>query len=248
MSRRFLRADGDYLEITSALVSTPPFTMACWFTLDDLTLSTDLMAIATDASNNQQHALIADGAVAGDFVVAFTQTTSSVKAKTTTGITQGQWHHACGVWAAATDRRAFIDGGSKGTNTTNRSPSGMNRTQIGQSENNTNRHSGLIAEAAIWNVALTDGEVATLAAGISPLRVRPSALVGYWPLFGTSSPENDYSGKNNDMTLVATPTQDRHAPVGPMFGFDMGWHGGFAGAAPPVVTIPYTMAQSGCGL
>lgn len=38
------------------------------------------------------------------------------------------------------------------------------------------------SQAAVWNVALTDEEMASLAAGCSPLRVRPSALVFYAPL------------------------------------------------------------------
>lgn len=42
--------------------------------------------------------------------------------------------------------------------------------------------SGLIAEAAIWNAALTDAEVAVLAAGYSPLLVRSQSLVFYIPL------------------------------------------------------------------
>lgn len=41
---------------------------------------------------------------------------------------------------------------------------------------------GLISEAAIWNVALTDDEVASLAKGFKPTRVRPQSLVFYAPL------------------------------------------------------------------
>jgi hypothetical protein len=39
-----------------------------------------------------------------------------------------------------------------------------------------------IAESAIWNVALTAAEIATLAAGYSPLFVRPQSLVFYAPI------------------------------------------------------------------
>ena len=41
---------------------------------------------------------------------------------------------------------------------------------------------GSLAEAAIWNAALSDAEVAALATGVSPLLVRPGSLVFYAPL------------------------------------------------------------------
>ncbi len=45
---------------------------------------------------------------------------------------------------------------------------------------------GLIAEFAIWNVALTDADVASLTAGASAFLVRPSGLRFYTPLIGGS--------------------------------------------------------------
>lgn len=50
---------------------------------------------------------------------------------------------------------------------------------------------GDIAEAAIWNVALSDAEIAMLAKGLSPLRVRPASLVSYVPMNGAASPVID---------------------------------------------------------
>jgi hypothetical protein len=55
-------------------------------------------------------------------------------------------------------------------------------------------HLGLIAHPAIWNVALTDEEVAALGAGASPLTIRPWALVFYAPYLGRDSSEIDIVG------------------------------------------------------
>lgn len=41
---------------------------------------------------------------------------------------------------------------------------------------------GSIAEPAIWNVALTDAEIASLAAGFTPDQIRPQSLQFYAPL------------------------------------------------------------------
>ncbi len=63
---------------------------------------------------------------------------------------------------------------------------------------------------AIWNVALTDSEIATLAEGVSPLRVRRDALVYYCPI-GGQSPEIDIIGGVN-MTVTGT-TVDEEPPI-----------------------------------
>ena len=58
-----------------------------------------------------------------------------------------------------------------------------------------------VAECALWNVALTAAEIDALAAGFSPLFIRPGSLVGYWPLGGAYSDYIDPIGSN---TLSAT--------------------------------------------
>lgn len=50
-------------------------------------------------------------------------------------------------------------------------------------------------------------------------------------LFGTGSPEPDWSGNANNGTVTGA-IQGDHAPAGPMFGFDYGWQGAFTAAAP----------------
>jgi hypothetical protein len=43
-------------------------------------------------------------------------------------------------------------------------------------------HGGQLAEVGVWNVALTAAEVASLAKGMTCDKVRPNALVAYFPL------------------------------------------------------------------
>ena len=102
---------------------------------------------------------------------------------------------------------------------------------------------GRIAEAAIWNVALTDSEVQALASGVSPLRVRPESLQAYWPLFAVTGNAIDYSGKGNDLTDNGTVGVADHAPVGPMFAFPSGWQGAFTTAV-AAITVPEIMAAA----
>jgi len=65
---------------------------------------------------------------------------------------------------------------------------------------------GRLAELRIYNVALSPSEIVTLYNGGGPPgNPQPSALVGYWKLPGTASPEPDSSGNGNNAVLSANP-------------------------------------------
>jgi hypothetical protein len=129
----------------------------------------------------------------------------------TNAISTGSWHHIAMTFDSADGfLRGYLDGVADGTTS---AASGNNlgttwggvSTAIGNDLASAGRNfSGTIADAAQWNnVALTPSEIAALASGIRPYRIRRSALVGYWPLEGTASPEPDVIGGNNG-TLTGT--------------------------------------------
>jgi hypothetical protein len=72
---------------------------------------------------------------------------------------------------------------------------------------------GRIGEAAIWNVALNQAECEALAAGFSPLFIRPASLVNYWDMVLNADPLVDRMG-NDNLTATNTPTQaGNHPPI-----------------------------------
>lgn len=42
----------------------------------------------------------------------------------------------------------------------------------------------------MWSIALPAADIAALAAGLSPLKVHPEALIAYWPLMGSFPARN----------------------------------------------------------
>ena len=216
MARLFDDASTEYMEKDAAPVTAYPLTMACWFYSDDAAADQGLMSIIDkDAPDQWLAALHARGGIAGDPVRASVRAGTQVNVVTTTGYSVNTWHHACGVFASTTSRDVFIDGDSKGSNTTSSSPSGVDRISVGRQGDSTpgNYMSGRIAEAAVWNVALNDFEIALLATpGITPNRIRPDNLRGYWPVWGLHSPEIDLSGQGNSLTVNGATRAD-HAPV-----------------------------------
>jgi hypothetical protein len=134
----------------------------------------------------------------------------------TGNLTANQWNHfICTYNSSDTWMRGYINGAADGSFQLNVAPadSTMNIV-IGNRVSNDSPFNGRIGELFWYNTLLNADERAALAAKASPRRIRPSALVGYWPLWGASSPEPDLAGTRAP-TVTGTVAQGDHAPVGP---------------------------------
>jgi hypothetical protein len=63
---------------------------------------------------------------------------------------------------------------------------------------------GQLANASIWNSALSDDEVVALAAGVSPFKIQPHKLVFFAPYVGVGSVVQDWKGNNLTITGATT--------------------------------------------
>lgn len=194
MARLFDDVQTEYLEIDQVIVAGQPVACACFFNNDDISgVGTLITIIDKDVDDNWR---VLDIVSAQQEVRAHENaggTNDDARSSTTYSV--DTWHHACGIFVSATDRRVFLDGGSKGTNATNISPANLDRVSIGRlgRATPTNYMSGHIAEAAIWDLSGWPGAndveradafekiVPSLAAGYSPL-FYPLGLKAYWPL------------------------------------------------------------------
>jgi len=220
MARNFASASSQYGETTGTPVTAYPVTMACWFYPVADSVDYTAMSATFAAGTSQELVMRLQGAAAGNPVLALRNNGASVAS--TTGYSAGAWFHGCVMWSASNTAAAYINGGSKGTGSTSATVSAncSGACRVGRRGTTaTGYMNGRIAEAGIWNVELNDNEVAYLAAGVSPLRVRPESLVAYWPLKGLSSPEPDWRSATGatryDLTLINTPTAVNHPPVQP---------------------------------
>jgi len=172
-------------------VATPiaalPLTMACWFKVDTDGEGHTLICLG-NAANSEIFRLGASMDVAGDPVVfrASTSGGSQSNINTSSGATLDTWHHACAVASNSTNRAVYLDGANKTTIATGtRTISAATLLAIGaqyQAGSFGADSNGKVAHVAIWDVALSDGEVASLAAGDNPLTIQPDHLIAYWPL------------------------------------------------------------------
>lgn len=91
-----------------------------------------------------------------------------------------------------------------------------------------------LADAAIWNAVLTDGEVSALANGARPGMIEYNNLAIWLPLEGLTSPEPDLSGNVMNGTLTGTA----FAPGPPLMTMIPRWGPQYFASAPVTPWIP----------
>jgi len=130
--------------------------------------------------------------------------------------TVGNWSNFVGVAASASSKKIYLDYSTTATNATLSDPGTQpTETTIGTFDwgGKTAFVNGRVAEVAMWDVALTDGEAEALAQGVCPLFIRPANLIAYWPLGGIYG-ENDKDRVGGyHMTAYNTPTWDDHPRI-----------------------------------
>lgn len=219
MSRRGW-STANFFRYGGAVVTAVPLTIACW-AKTSITGSTQRMPgifRSNVAAGGSCFSLAVD---ASNKIDANAQNDSAGQshALTSTTISANTWFHACAVFASATSRSAYLNGAGKGTATGNITPGSLDRTSIGVIDQTSAIQpfapsgTGDIAEAAIWNIALSDADVVSLALGIPPFLVHPEALVAYWPLIGTYSPEINLKSNVAVETMQGTLTASAHPRV-----------------------------------
>lgn len=137
---------------------------------------------------------------------------------TTTQTTTDIWYHVVGIWTT-TSRNIYVDGAAGTANTASHSTisDSVEDIRIAAQGDSATRLDGRAEHATIWDVALSAAEIAALAGGLHPLRVRPANIKFYVPLY-TTSYINDLSGAGYAGTFVGSGSlaNANGAPVAPL--------------------------------
>lgn len=194
-----------YLRTTTVPVTSKPVTLAAWYKTTSNALMQTPVCIS-NAANNEFILAQLRGAVAGDYV-AVQEYATAWKWSPTIGYTINTWQHVAVVFYSATDRRVFLNGANKVTNTETQDVDfdlfdqvlvGTHKTVGGTP------FAGKLAEIAIWSTDLTDAEILELAEGTLSDSIQATDLGAYWKL---KSDAKDSVG-SNDLTLHNAPTWD----------------------------------------
>jgi hypothetical protein len=184
MAYNFTAASSQYLSVDSAPATTAPLTIAAWFFPTANAAGTICSIGVTSGTNRQQIFYDPEVLARRRFAANSVDNSGQSEASVDNTITLNAWQHGAGVFTSATERRAYYNGSAGTVNTVSRIPSGLDTITIGGRWNTTlgSLQTGRTAEVGIWNAALTAAEIASLAKGMTPDKIRPQSLVFYAPL------------------------------------------------------------------
>jgi hypothetical protein len=200
VARQFVAASSQKLEGVGAQGAGSTMTISAWVYPDSVA---DMTVGGPYQGSGASFRLIqfrADGSIQ---VRAYDGSTAGQASTPASSYVAGAWYHVVGVWAGDSSRSIYLNGGAPVTNTTTISPITLDQFAIGSNGSAGAFMNGRIAEFALWgsSTILTASEIASLAAGVSPLLIRPSTLFRYYPLLGASAPEPDLAN-HFDLTVT----------------------------------------------
>lgn len=169
-----------YMEMLSPPVTDAPCTFAAWFKTDTVDVANAVCAIGGSTSRLS----IEDNNTVGDTMGASAVNTTGTGRTSSSPATYspGTWYHLAGVFASTTSRTCYQDGVAGTANTTSQAASSVTKLTIGTRYSSGSRGAfmhGRIAHVAIWNVALSGADIASLAAHALPSSVQSGNLVFY---------------------------------------------------------------------
>lgn len=210
LSSGVLYINGGYLSSPTVPVSGFPFSMACCALAADTSKFNPLMALSDEGSASDAVILSIDSGL-----VQLRYTRSSSTGSLSASASNGVAYYIVLVCASATDKKLYVNGTLTGTVATSLTfPSTFDRFYIG-AEYRAARytaHDATIAEPTVWTAALTQAEIARMAAGVSPLSIRSASLAWSAHLKRAATPEVDLIG-TNDLTVTGTAATATHPTI-----------------------------------
>jgi fibronectin-binding autotransporter adhesin len=237
---------GQFFTHAAPVVSTMPLTLVGWVNSDTDASSQSILGIS--GTSVEQYRIMLSGNVAGDPVRALKTQAGVIVTSVAAGYTVGVWTHAAGIFTSATSMLAYKDGVAGTLQATSSTPGVLTRTNIGVNADTGNLLNGRIVHCAIYNVALSGADIAELAAGVLPIRLKSGTQpVAYWPLISASDITDhvgsfDLTATGVPTTSTSNPTQIDQAPgvsagVASVVGLGAGFASGAGQSPVPAVSV-----------
>lgn len=258
MARTFTQNIANYCDLNvgtlGALVNgVSSLTVAAWVKPATLTAGTNVNRILCLIVNSNSSGLVLmiSGSPVKVELGARSQSGDAFgKATGATTVSTGSWVHVAGtVNYSSPNITVYLNGTSDGTATPTFGASTLTigtptaPDMIGAFSSvypvTTNagfQFDGDIAEVGLWDTALSAAEIAALAKGVPPSRVRSRRLCAYYPLQTDGTTVPNRVGSTALGTVTGSIPIAAHAPVSPWFGESIDWPPYAVSAAPSTTT------------
>jgi hypothetical protein len=210
-----------FASASAAVVADYPFTLGGWFRVPNVAALLQLTGLENAAGDARYHLYYAGHS--GGKVVANAYLGDYGRAISAGPMVPEQWQHVAGVFHSATLREIYLDGAIVGSNTASRAFEGDDYVYLGSKDSSTAVE---VAEAFVAAAALTEGQIAALARGCSPLGVVGLASL---PLYQDALARFNRPGVGVVLSSSGTPAMTAHPRV-------------VAGAACGMIAAPYRVA------
>lgn len=181
MSYQFDGTTGSkYLTAASFPAASQPITLACWFNW--VSDNGSLIAVGNTSTSHRFNVTI-NGATSKLQAFVGTPTAVGLLIESST-VSANTWTHMCAVFTSSSLVDLYHNGVNVGTSTTSTTATNADTVQIGARYNSSWGLflNGKVAEAGVWNAALTIDEIVSLSKGVASNNVRPQSLQFYAPL------------------------------------------------------------------
>lgn len=215
MAYNFVAASSQYLSApdSSTLDITGQLTVACWAKSSGTYAGNRGLVSKYLDVNRRSYGIYID--TSGFVSFALSSSGALQFENITIGSTAigADWAHIAGVFTPSVRQEVFLNANSAAVKTSGvlaNIYSGTAPLWIGArfSISTINVFDGLIAEVGIWNAALTQPEIASLAKGMTCDKVRPQSLVFYAPLVrDLTDQKGGLTITNNNAATVANHTR-----------------------------------------
>lgn len=172
-----------YIDGTMSSSFTYPFTINMWVYPETVAGGVNIIAAFHNSSDDQTFRFALNGTTTRALFSAFDTTVANVAS--TTPYNASAWNMITGVGTSSTSRTIYLNNGGSSTNTTAKTPTSPTRWILGGNWTAgapAPQLEGYMAEVAIWDVALSTAEIASLYTGVKAQFIRPANLKMYAPI------------------------------------------------------------------
>lgn len=195
------------LRTATVPLTGPACSFSAWIKSNNVTAAKTVVMIQGSAAAND-YAKLGTGSASGAQAQHRTAANGNgTAASTPTVLTTGVWIPIAGVLINGSSRAAYAYGSNKGTDATVVGAYGTTPSELSvglRAGGTPEAFDGLIAHLAIYNIALSDADVANLAL-FAPTSVQAGNLVAYYP-FTTDQGAVTYPDSVGTFTLTQTNT------------------------------------------
>jgi len=211
MAYNFVQANGSRIIISNSPITSVPVTLSAWIRRDAIATGTRSIFVLT--ANNDELNIRLTSSNTSQAIMFFANYSGFAAASNGNIIAASAWTHVAARYSLSGSRltiSVYVNGvkGTDGSSAVTFSQGAFVAMQIA-SYGGTSVFGGDIADAGVWNTALSDTEIVSLSQGISCRCVKPQSLMFYAPLIRNP---NDIRN-NRTLTLVNSPTVSGHPSI-----------------------------------